>query len=172
MLKELQLLKPFFNDPNRSYSAREISKNCEISHVTIGKYLKEYSFIKRASYGPYLGFKAEQNEEFLQLKLFYNLETIRESKIIQQISKFYDYPTIVLFGSFATATNTAKSDIDLFIISTHKKEMNLNDKIFNHDLHLLIYTKKDVDKMKKDNPNLLNSICNGIVLQGELEVFI
>ncbi len=43
----------------------------------------------------------------------------------------------------------------------------LTDEWKNRD----IKSEKELTVMKKDNPYLLNSICNGIVLQGELEVF-
>ncbi len=174
MLKELFMLKPFFEDPAKTYSAREVARITGISHITVGKRLNQYSFIKRSDYGPYLGFKAVKNDEFIHLRQMYNLQKLRESGIIEKISDFYDVPTIVLFGSYATATNNADSDVDLAIISTHKREMDTKeiDGLLNRKVHLLVYTQKDVTKMKKENPELLNSICNGIVLQGELEVFI
>ncbi len=42
METKLTILKPFFEDPNKSFLIREISKLTEINHVTIGKYLRAF----------------------------------------------------------------------------------------------------------------------------------
>ncbi len=173
MLKELSTLKPFFEDPHRVYSAREIAKETKSNHITVSKKLKELSFIERSKNGPYLGFKAKITGEFIQLRKIYNLQKLYDSKLLEELKSFYDEPTIILFGSFETATNTKKSDIDIAIISTNTKEFPKNkyEALLNHELQLFLYTKKDIQKMKTQHPDLLNSLCNGLVLNGEFEVF-
>jgi predicted nucleotidyltransferase len=173
MLKELTILSLFFEDPNIVYSARELAQKAGISHITMSKVLKNYSFIKREKNGPYLGFKAEITEDFVRLRKIYNLQKLEESGILKELSKFYDIPVIILFGSYANAQNVPKSDIDIVVISTHKKIFDTKkfEKKLKHKIQLFIFTQKEIESMKQDNPSLLNSICNGIVLQGELEVF-
>ena len=97
-----------------------------------------------------------------------------KKETIEQLKIFYDEPTIILFGSYKTATNTLDSDIDITIISTHKKKMNLSEfeKTLNHKIQLFLYTKKDIKNMKTEQPELLNNLCNGMILNGEFEVFI
>lgn len=174
MLKEITTLSPFFEDPYKIYSAREIARKTGINHITVSKRLGEFDFIGREINGPYMGFKAKFTTEFVRLRWIYNMDKLFSSRFIEKAKTFYDLPTIIVFGSYATATNTKKSDIDIAIISTHKKQMNISEyeKSLGHKIQLFLYTKKDIEKMKKDNPELLNSICNGIVLEGELEVFI
>ncbi|HDP74022.1 MAG TPA: nucleotidyltransferase domain-containing protein [Candidatus Woesearchaeota archaeon] len=174
MLKELTMLAPFFSDPSRAYSAREIAAKSGASHVTISKRLKRLPFIKREKYGPYLGFKAEITEEFTRLRWIYNMQKIWDSGLIEKLRSFYDEPDIVLFGSYAAAVNSRDSDIDIAVVSTHKKKLDCSglEKKIGHKVQLFIYTKKDIEKMKSSQPELLNSICNGIVLSGELEVFV
>ena len=54
---------------------------------------------------------------------------IRESKLIEELEKEYDFPTIIIFGSYATATNTKESDIDIFIdINAKEKEYSIEVK--------------------------------------------
>ncbi|MGM5483169.1 MAG: nucleotidyltransferase domain-containing protein [Nanobdellota archaeon] len=174
MLKEITTLSPFFENPYKVFSAREIARKTGINHITVSKKLREFVFIERAKNGPYMGFKAKFTTEFVRLRWFYNIDKLFNSKFIEKAKEFYDLPTIIIFGSYATATNTSQSDIDIAIISTHKKKMTLSEyeKFLGHKIQLFLYTKKDIEKMKKENPELLNSICNGIVLNGELEVFI
>ncbi|MFW6014771.1 MAG: nucleotidyltransferase domain-containing protein [Candidatus Nanoarchaeia archaeon] len=174
MLKELTMLSPFFEDPYTVYSAREVARLTNNNHITISNKLKSLPYIKRAKNGPYTGFKAVITEEFLRLRWYYNLEKLKESGLIKALRSFYDEPAIILFGSYSTATNTKDSDIDIAVISTHKKQFKPEkfEAYLNHQLQLFLYTKKDIKNLKTENPELLNSICNGIVLNGELEVFI
>ena len=64
------------------------------------------------------------------------------------------------------------SDIDICLISNVKKEF-LTEKYerkLNRKISLHKFSKEDWKKTRKTNPNLINNICNGIVLAGELEV--
>jgi predicted nucleotidyltransferase len=88
------------------------------------------------------------------------------------LEKAYDLPVIVLFGSYASAMDDSTSDIDLCLISNvekdfsaEKHEKNLNRKISIHK-----FDKTGWEKAKKLNPELINNICNGLVLSGELKV--
>lgn len=173
MLKDLTTLEPFFQDPTQVYSAREIARNSHMSHVTVTKRLKEYKFIERAKYGPYKGYKTVITPEYTRLRYIWNYLRIYNSGLIGHLLREYGYPTIVLFGSFATATQDTMSDIDLLLITEKKDEIKLNnyERILGHKIHLFIHTKKELANLKKTNPQLVNSWCNGIVLHGELEVF-
>ena len=104
-------------------------------------------------------YKLTISRKTLNLKLYYNLENIRKSGIIEDLEKHYDYPVIVLFGSYAKARDDLTSDIDVCIISNINKEFNVKK-----------YEKISLEKSKKSNSELINNISNGIVLSGELEV--
>ncbi|MBI2632560.1 nucleotidyltransferase domain-containing protein, partial [Candidatus Pacearchaeota archaeon] len=112
------------------------------------------------------------SKKTLNLKLYYNLEKIRTSHIIEEIEKLYDFPIIVLFGSFSSATDSIESDVDMCIISNIEKEFPIEryEKILNRKISLHIFTKNSFAKAKRLNKELINNICNGIVLSGELEV--
>ena len=173
MLKELSMLELFFQDPTRSYSAREIARASGLSHVTVAKTLKKYSFIQRARHGPYSGYKTAITPEFTRLRFIRNYLNIFDSGLIDHLLKAYNYPAVVLFGSFATATQIPTSDIDLLLIAEKKETIKLDgfeDKL-GHKIHLFIHTKKEIKKLEKSSPQLLNSWLNGIVLHGELEIF-
>jgi predicted nucleotidyltransferase len=173
---KITILKPFFENPNENFQIRELSRLLKINHITTRKYLIKLikdGLIKREKGKPYDYFKAEINKKFLNLKLFFNLEKIRESGLIEQIEKDYDYPIVILFGSYATATDDSDSDIDLFILTEIKKEINyakFEDKL-NRKITMHFFSKEKFNLAKNKNPDLLNSILNGIVLSGKLEVF-
>ncbi|MBS3174561.1 nucleotidyltransferase domain-containing protein [Candidatus Woesearchaeota archaeon] len=176
MDKELAILENFFEDPVREYHIREIARRIKLNHMTARKYLnkllKENLLKKRETklYSAYSG--NTTNKRFTNLKLFHNLEKIRESKLIEDLETAYDYPTVILFGSYSTATNTKNSDIDIFIITNIEKEFNTEkyEKITKRKISIHKVTEKEFQNMKIKNPELVNNICNGITLSGKLEV--
>ena len=100
------------------------------------------------------------------------MEKLRKSRIVEDIEKSYDFPIVVLFGSYATATDTLDSDIDICVISNIEKEFSLEkyEKILNRKVSLHKFSKHSFDKAKKLNKGLVNNVCKGILLSGELEV--
>lgn len=176
METKINILKPFFENPNEEFHIRELSRLLNINHTTIRQYLLKLvkeGLIEIKKGKPYDYFKANINKKFLNIKLFFNLEKLRESNIIEQIERDYDYPVIILFGSYASATDDSKSDIDLFVLTEVKKdkdyfrfESKLNRKITLH-----IFSKDKFNYAKNKNMELLNNILNGITLSGKLEVF-
>ena len=83
-------------------------------------YLKE-NLLKIDNSGIYKAYKLNITKKTLNLKLFFNLEKIRKSKLIEFLEKEYDYPNIILFGSYAKAYDDKKSDIDLCLINSISK---------------------------------------------------
>ena len=171
---KLTILKPFFEDPNRKFSIRELSRILKINHTTVRQYLnnlvkEELLFSKKE--GVYSFYTLVLSKKALNLKLYYNLEKIRNSELIEDLEKAYDLPVIVLFGSYASARDDASSDIDLCLISNIEKEFPIEkyEKSLNRKISLHKFSKDLWNKAKKLNPNLVNNICNGIVLSGELE---
>ena len=102
------------------------------------------------------------------LKRSLNLHSLYSCGLIKDMEEFYRHPRcIVLFGSYAKGEDTDKSDIDLAIVTdmtdipeTDKFERSLKRKI---NINLL-------KNVKKESPNFINSLANGIVLSGYLEV--
>lgn len=172
---ELTILKPFFEDPNRRFSIRELSRVLRINHTTVrnrlNKLVKE-GFLSSKKEGVYSFYRPVLTKKTLNLKLYYNLEKIRESKIIEDLEKEYDLPVIVLFGGYASAMDDTSSDIDICLISNIEKEFPTvgYEKKLNRKVSIHKFSKVSWKKAKKSNPDLVNSICNGVVLSGELEV--
>ena len=175
MERKLTILKSFFEDPNRKFSIRELSRILKINHTTVRQYLNKLvkeGFLSSKKEGVYSFYQLVLDKKTLNLKLYYNLEKIRESQIIEDLEKDYDLPVIVLFGGYASAIDDATSDIDVCLISNIEKEFatEKHEKKLNRKVSIHKFNKTSWEKAKKSNPNLINNICNGIVLSGELEV--
>lgn len=175
MERKLTILKPFFENPNGKFSIRELSRTLKINHTTVRQYLNKLvkeGFLSSEKEGLYCFYRLILLKKALNLKFYYNLEKIRNSNLIEDLEKAYDLPVIVLFGSYASATDDASSDIDICLISNVNKEFQAEkyEKRLNRKISLHKFSKDLWDKAKKSNPNLVNSICNGIVLSGELVI--
>ena len=167
----------FIKEPEKEFHVRQIAKLVRKSPTTVSKYLKKLSndgiliSEKRLNH---LFFKANsESNKFKTIKLNYNLNGLFNSGVIDYLIKEFNYPeAIVLFGSFSKAENIKKSDIDLLIISNLKKEIRLEkfEKKLGHEIQLFVYSREDIENMKKKNKELLNNFVNGIVVYGYWEL--
>ncbi|MBS3078604.1 nucleotidyltransferase domain-containing protein [Candidatus Pacearchaeota archaeon] len=169
------VLKAFFESPNESFHIRELSRILNINHTSIMQQLKKlvkegYLALNKGKI--YSDYRLVNSRKMLNLKLYYNLEKLRESEIIEEIERIYDLPIIILFGSYATATDDVKSDIDISVISNIDKDLKTEkyEKLVNRKISIHRFSKLQFERMKKTNPDLINSLCNGIILSGKLEV--
>lgn len=165
-------------EPEKDFYVREIARITKTSPTTISKILKGYvkdELLTQRKAFTHLFFKANlESKKFRNMKLYYNIEILRDSKIIEYLIEQFNEPeAIILFGSYYKAENIKKSDIDLLIISPTKKELNLEkfENILGHKVQLFIYSNKEIEKMKKNNKELLNSFINGLIVHGFWEVF-
>ena len=173
-----KILPYFFKEPEKEFYVRQISKLLKNSPTTISKYLKKLEqdgVLKSERKLNHLIFKANtENEKFRRLKTDYNLNLVHESGFVEYLAEEFNHPeVIILFGSFSKGENIKKSDIDIFILSQLKKDINLKkfEERMGYKIQLFINSKKDVEKMKVKNRELLNNIINGKIIYGFWEVF-
>ncbi len=170
------ILEMFIMNPEKGFHVREIARKLKKSPTTISKYLKNYEklgILRSEKKFNHLLFMANLSENFRHKKIMFNLDRIDSSGLVEFLKNKLDYPeAVILFGSWARGKNSGESDLDLLIISPNKKELDL--KKFSNKLgevQLFILSRSEIDKMKKDNPELLNSFVNGLVLEGAWELF-
>ncbi|MEK6901191.1 MAG: nucleotidyltransferase domain-containing protein [Nanoarchaeota archaeon] len=176
MEQKITFLTPFFMHPRRAFHIRELAKIVHLSHTSIRKHIpslvKEgYLQIKKET--PYDKYLANiTSPKYLSLKQYYHREQLRESGLMAYLEKVFDYPTLVLFGSYAKGLDDEESDIDIGVLSEAKPVVNFDkyERLLQRKISIHLFTKKDWETTKKKNHNLINNICNGTVLGGELEV--
>jgi len=175
--KKMDLIKFFINEPEKEFHVRELAKLVKKSPTTVSKYLKQLekeNILLSEGRLNHLFFKANtEQDSFKDKKLFYNIQRIRQSGLIEYISQMYNPEAIILFGSFAKAENIGRSDIDLLVITPVKKEANVEkyEKNLNHKVQLFLHSRKDLEDMKNKNPKLLNNFINGVKVYGHWELF-
>lgn len=172
MFKELNILRPFLENPTKQYGVREIARIINITPATASKNLKAFTkkniltYKKEKNYDLY---KSNiENQKYRDLKVYYSITKIRESKFIEEINKEYIKPTIILFGSTATGYDTKESDIDIVIISENTFEFSKQKELEKElEKELQLFIVKDLKDLK--NPHLINNVLSGILLQGEIK---
>ncbi|MDP2906654.1 MAG: nucleotidyltransferase domain-containing protein [Nanoarchaeota archaeon] len=172
MFKELNTLKMFFEEPTKEFNVREVSRFLKIAPATASKELKRLAkkgLLKEKKERIYNFYSSNLDDElYKDMKVFYNIRKIKDSKLIEELNKFYLKPTVVFFGSGAFGLDTKDSDFDLLIISEKKQEF-LELKKFEGKINrrIQLFLVKDVKDLK--NPHLINNILNGIILQGGIK---
>ncbi len=175
METKISILSKFFEDSESEFHIREIARLTKINHTTVRQVLNKLvkdELLTSKKEKLFVSYKSIISRKYLNLKLFYNLEKLRESKIIEDLERYYDYPVIILFGSYVKGMDTKNSDIDICIISNINKEFNTGKytNLLNREVSIHNFTTKKWGEAINKNPHLVNNICNGLVLSGELEV--
>lgn len=156
-----KILDLLFEYPDKEFTIREISKKVRIPHSTVQRYivaLKAKGLIKEN--------KANQDYYFKFMKYQFITKKIVESGLISYLAKLTP-SCIILFGSAQKGEYVKESDIDIYIETTNKQELKLDEyeKKIGHKIQLFI--EPSVDKLPE---NLRNNIINGIKLFGYLKI--
>jgi predicted nucleotidyltransferase len=107
------------------------------------------------------------NSNVVQLKRVENLKAIYESGILEELEENFPGSTIILFGSYSKGEDIVKSDIDIAIVGRKEKQINLSkfEKVLKREIILNFYSS-----FKEIHKELKESLCNGIVLSGGVEL--
>lgn len=163
-----KLLEILFEFPTKEFHLRELSRIAELSTPSVAKAvngLKDENIvsIKKAFL---LKIKANlDNEQFKQLKRVSNLKKVYLSGLFNYLKNEYPLSTIILFGSYSRGEDNEKSDIDIAIIDKEKNlELDKYEEIFGKKINVEFINLKNLTN------ELRNSIINGILLQGYIEI--
>ena len=125
----LRVLEIFFIEPTTIHFVKEISKRINLAPTSVRNHMKnllKQGLITRKKAKPFDGFIANrENEDFIFYKRVYNLYSLKELSSFL-VTKHYP-KVLVIFGSYSIGEDVEDSDIDLFILSNTKKEIDLNN---------------------------------------------
>ncbi len=160
---ENKILELYYEFPEREFTVRELAKLSGVPRSTVQKYLVQFrktKFIDR-------GNKILNEELFKIKKINYFIEKIVESGLIKHLVENLNPSSIILFGSVRKGDSVRESDIDLFVETYSKKEIDLTkyEKLIGHKIQLFI--EKNINRL---HDNLLNNVVNGIKLYGVFSI--
>lgn len=167
----------FVHFPDKEFSLSEVAKLTKVKKSNIGKildvlYREELIIIIKLK--NIWRIKANRdNLKFTRIKIVYNLNFIYRSGLVEFLVNTYKNPrAVILFGSFRKGEDNSDSDIDIAILDSSVKEyqtFNIRElyefeKEINRKIQIHLFNERLVDI------NVFNSIANGMVLWGFLEV--
>lgn len=159
-----KVLELFYENPSTSFTIREVSKLTKLPKSTLQLYLV---YFKKNKLITEKNKAVNESIVFKVKKINYYIEQIAKSGIIEYFVSKLNPSCIILFGSIRKGESSKESDIDIFIESPTKKELNLMpyEKRLKHRIQLFIETD-----MQKLQPQLFNNVVNGIKLYGSFKV--
>jgi len=175
MSKNIDILELFFDTENE-FHVREVARLLNIHPTTASTALEQLAkqrfLIKKKAYHHIFYTGNKENPLFLHKKKSYVVEKILASGLISFIDNELHPDAIVLFGSYAKGDNILGSDIDIFILTESKKLQNYGkfEKILRSKLHIFQYSHEKFNELKRQQPQLVNNVVNGIILFGYIEV--
>ncbi len=162
----------FFINPMSKLRVREVEKTLKLPLPSVIRYCKELveeGILITIKTGNVVFYTADKtNHNFLLEKKIFNIKSLHTSGLVEFLRIELSNPSIIVFGSYAKGEDIEKSDIDLYIETPSKKEINLTE--FEKKLKRKIQLFKHNDIREIKNKDLINNIINGISLNGFVEV--
>ena len=110
-----------------------------------------------------------EKEEVIQMKRVENMRLLYQSGLVNFLSGKLVGTTIIVFGSFAFGEDTIspESDIDIAVVGSEEIKIKLNkyENKLKRQINLQFF-----QSFRKIERNLKDSVLNGIVLQGHVEL--
>jgi len=163
----------FFENPTARLRVRHIEKMVKVPLPSAIRYSKELvaeGILQKAKVANVSLFMADRtSKKFLIEKRLYNIKKLYDCGLVDFLVMEHANPTMIVFGSYAKGEDIESSDIDIYLQTPAKKSLNLGkfEKLLERKIQIFNYNGiKSVE-----NKELANSIINGIVLNGFLEVF-
>jgi len=117
--KSRKLIEIFYTYPEKKFHIRELARLTGLSSTGVIKIIFRFKkegllTSKKERMVELVSF--DKNEKTLALKRSNNLEALYRYNLISYLRDFFEEPeAIVLFGSYATGTDTSESDIDIAV---------------------------------------------------------
>lgn len=177
--KWLDLLIPYSNGYNASYSGAELARISKLPQRTVARHLKNLvnnnllRFKKEGKNNKYyIDINDKKGKIFITLIEDYKAFLfLNNANIWHVVMELMDFGTVILFGSYAKGYATKDSDIDMMLIGKPSVKANLAarrfDKVNLHTLNLA----KFVQLLRKKN-TLAVEIVRSHVIFGQSDEFI
>lgn len=163
----------FFVNPTAKLRVRQIERELKAPLPSVIRYAKELEkekILKRSETGNVVFYSGDRSSKhFLLEKKLFNLRNLYYSGVVDFLITELSNPVIIVFGSYAKGEDIEGSDVDLYIETPSRKDINLKKYEENLQRKIQIFKYKNIKEIK--NIHLRNNIVNGILLNGFIEVF-
>ena len=161
---ELRIIRLLADYPEREFYAQEIAEKMKCSKasaVNILKALADRKMVYKKVKGHMKFYQINpKNLEVKKLKI--NLALEKLSSLLPKLRK--SSQRIILFGSASRGEQTFDSDLDLFILTNNKSEVQATLKKINMRIKAIIKTPTEWAEMEVKEPEFYQEVKNGIIL--------
>lgn len=160
----------FYKNPSSEIHLRELAKTIDVSPGFVSKHihsLLETGIIDEKREGNMRIFSADtSNNRYRRSKRAFNIQEILTSDLIPYLENKLYPNALVLFGSYLKGGDMEDSDIDIAVVDGREKTPDLSDyeKKFERRIKLTQISSKNME------PEFIETLANGLVLSGYLEV--
>jgi predicted nucleotidyltransferase len=152
--------------PEKRFYDREVSRLTKVGRAATNYSLRtliDTGIIEREKRGRMYFYNVTLDDPVIrQLKIAQNLIYIRP--LVEKLKNVS--LRVVLYGSSATGTNHAESDIDLFVLSREPKSVKglIYKSPFREKIQYVVNSPQDFIRLKKENPVFHKQVSTGIIL--------
>lgn len=166
-----ELLAFFFQHPTKEVHIRGLSEATNIPYSSVRNALvelEEQGFVDRRDETKMTFYTAAQDDDlFRQRKHLYNLQSLYQNGVVDVLTDTLRPDALVLFGSFLQGTDREDSDIDIAVVNGRDAVIDLG----THETELgRRFQLVRIGDPRKEEPEFRNTLANGHVLTGHLEV--
>ena len=158
-----KILELIYDYPNETFTVRRISKETKVPISTIQRYLKQLR--KQEIINKENKFCYNSYSKFL--KIFFMINKLYETGLVDYLGRELNPSLLIVFGSVRKGEYEKDSDIDLFIETTIKKDLDLKEFETKLKRKIDLFIEPNLKKLHK---NLLSNVVNGIKLSGYLDL--
>lgn len=168
-----KIKKYFFYNPTIKLRLRQIERDVKVPFPSVQRYAKEFEkdgILKSLNVSGAVLYSADRGSQtFIIEKKLFNIKLLYSCGLVDYLRAELSNPSIVVFGSYSKGEDVENSDIDLYVETPSKKNINAGEfeKILKRKIQFFRY--KNIREVK--NIHLANNILNGINLNGFVEVF-
>lgn len=161
----------FYKHPNSRVHLRKLARRLDVSPGFVSEHitsLVDGGIVKESREGNVRVFTADtSNAEYRRNKRAFNLWEILNSDLVPRLEDHLHPDALILFGSYLKGADGGKSDVDIAVINGRREIPDLSDyeEEFERSIRLT-----QVDSLEEAEPEFLETLANGFVLSGYLEV--
>ena len=172
-LLQQEILRFLFMNAGETFNARGLAVPLEVSQPAISKALpllgkREFISVSKDRKSKRLSIELNrENPLIIGMKRADNIRQLYESGLAEFLRENFPSCAVIVFGSFAKGEDTHKSDIDIAIVGTKSKNLDLSgfEKKFMKEIRINFYKS-----FKEINNELKSNILGGILLSGWIEL--
>ena len=172
------LLSLFFSNPSQKYYLRELERLLGYSAGSIRRELLKFKkdrIFRTEKAGNLLYYYLNQEHPlYEELKSIVSKTIGIEGTLRQELARLQNVKIAFIYGSYASGTDTAESDIDIMIIgdpdvSAVNKKLSRLEKKLKRDINVSIHTLDEYQKRKKEKRGFIMELLKNprIILVGD-----